>query len=351
VLSRNRPQAYIVRQAANSNKRGNKERDATAAAMLNDVSTAVGLSGAMLYHQDSDLKYVWVNNPPAGYQPQQFVGHADEDIFSAETVNIIVPAKRKALESGEPQTVEFQMLVNGKPRWFELRIAPASLDKKRKEKGLLCAAIDIGERKQTEYHMRVLLLELAHRSKNLLAVIQGIANRTGQTSSTIDEFNQRFSGRLMSLSRAHDILTDENWRGAAMGELIRTQVLLFAGKAAERVHYRGDQMSLRPSAAQHVALALYELTANALKFGALSGETGRVDITWSLIAKASEANPLFQILWTETAGPKVAPPNARHFGRVLLEEVVPLSVQGKAKLEFTPEGISYRLTMPQSELI
>lgn len=317
--------------------------------MLEDITAAANLSGAMLYHQNNDLKYVWVNNPPAGYRPQQFVGHGDEDIFSAETVNVIVPAKRKALESGEPQTVEFQMLINGKPRWFELRIAPAG--KHKDPKGLLCAAIDIGERKQTEYHMRVLLLELAHRSKNLLAVIQGIANRTGQTSSTIDEFNQRFSGRLMSLSRAHDILTDENWRGAAMGELIRTQVLLFAGKAAERVHYKGDQVSLRPSAAQHVALALYELTANALKFGALSSEAGRVDISWARGTQDGQANPLFHVLWTETSGPKVLPPNARHFGRVLLEEVVPLSVQGKAKLEFTPEGISYRLTMPQSELI
>lgn len=346
MLSSNRRQACIVRQAANEKKTGKKQRGTPAAAPLDDMATAVGLSGAMLCHQDSDLKYVWVNNPPAGYQVQQFIGQADEDIFSAETVNIIVPAKRKALESGETQTVEFQMLVNGKPRWFELRIAPAGQDRK----GLLCAAIDIGERKQTEYHMRVLLLELAHRSKNLLAVIQGIANRTGQTSSTIDEFNQRFSGRLMSLSRAHDILTDENWRGAAMGELIRTQVLLFAGKAAERVHYRGGQTSLRPSAAQHVALALYELTANALKFGALSGETGRVDISWPEI-KGSERNGQFHILWTETGGPKVAPPNARHFGRVLLEEVVPLSVQGKAKLEFTPDGITYRLTMPRSELI
>jgi PAS domain S-box-containing protein len=337
-----------VRQAVNGKKKGKKRPD-IGAGLLDDISTAVGLSGAMLYHQDSDLKYVWVNNPPAGYRAQQFVGRADEDIFSAETVNIIVPAKRKALESGEPQTVEFQMLINGKPRWFELRIAPAG--KENGQKGLFCAAIDIGERKQTEYHMRVLLLELAHRSKNLLAVIQGIANRTGQTSSTIDEFNQRFSGRLMSLSRAHDILTDENWRGAAMSELIRTQVLLFAGKAAERVHYKGDQISLRPSAAQHVALALYELTANALKFGALSVESGRVDISWSLIAKPDQGGPLFEILWIEAAGPKVLPPNARHFGRVLLEEVVPLSVQGKARLEFTPEGISYRLIMPQSELI
>ncbi len=347
MLSGNRLQAYNVRQAVNGKK--GKRRDTASATLLTDMSTAVGLSGAMLYHQDKDLKYVWVNNPPSGYQAEQFVGRADEDIFSAETVNIIVPAKRKALESGEPQTVEFQMLIDGKPRWFELRIAPAS--GKKEQKGLFCAAIDIGERKQTEYHMRVLLLELAHRSKNLLAVIQGIANRTGQTSSTIDEFNQRFSGRLMSLSRAHDILTDENWRGAAMSELIRTQVLLFAGKAAERVHYKGDHVSLRPSAAQHVALALYELTANALKFGALSTETGRVDINWSLVAEPDQGNPSFQILWTETAGPKVSPPNTRHFGRVLLEEVVPLSVQGNARLEFTPAGISYCLIMPQSELI
>ena len=342
-------QVCIVRQAANGSSEGNKQRGRPMTAMLDDVSAAVCLSGAMLYHQDSDLKYIWVNNPPKGYEAAQFVGHGDEDIFSTETVNIIVPAKRKALESGEPQTVEFQMLIAGKLKWFELRIAPSGANKGKR--GLLCAAIDIGERKQTEYHMRVLLLELAHRSKNLLAVIQGIANRTGQTSSTIDEFNQRFSGRLMSLSRAHDILTDENWRGAAMGELIRTQVLLFAGKAAERVHYKGDHVSLRPSAAQHVALALYELTANALKFGALSADTGRVEIGWSLVEKTAKADSQFQIHWTETGGPKVAPPSTRHFGRVLLEEVVPLSVQGKAKLTFTPDGIGYSLSMPRSELI
>jgi two-component sensor histidine kinase len=100
-----------------------------------------------------------------------------------------------------------------------------------------------------------------------------------------------------------------------------------------------------------VALALYELTANALKFGALSTEAGRVDITWSLVDKPDQGNPLFEILWTETSGPKVSPPNTRHFGRVLLEEVVPLSVQGNARLEFTPDGISYRLVMPQTELI
>ncbi len=338
----------MVRQTAKSNRTGKKKHAAAASALPEDIAAAAGLSGAMLYHQDRNLKYVWVNNPPAGYLPAQFVGMSDEDVYSSDTVNIIVPAKRKALESGEAQIVEFQMPVDGKPRWFELRIAPMGKPKSRK--GLLCAAIDIGERKQTEYHMRVLLLELAHRSKNLLAVIQGIANRTAQTSSTIDEFGQRFSGRLMSLSRAHDILTDENWRGAAMSELIRTQVLLFAGKAAERVHYKGDQVSLRPSAAQHVALALYELTANALKFGALSGEIGEVEISWSLSRKTA-AGSVFQILWTEKAGPKVTPPNARHFGRVLLEEVVPLSVQGKAKLTFTPGGISYSLTMPQTELI
>lgn len=348
MLSSDKLQAEIVRQTAKGSKAGKRKRAAAVSAMPEDIAAAARLSGAMLYHQDSDLKYVWVNNPPSGYLPAQFVGCGDEDIYSGDTVNIIVPAKRKALESGETQIVEFQMPVDGKPRWFELRIA--AIGKPRSRKGLLCAAIDISERKQTEYHMRVLLLELAHRSKNLLAVIQGIANRTAQTSSTIDEFGQRFSGRLMSLSRAHDILTDENWRGAAMSELIRTQVLLFAGKAAERVHYGGDQVSLRPSAAQHVALALYELTANALKFGALSVETGEVEIGWSLLRKTA-AGTVFQIRWTEKSGAKVTPTNTRHFGRVLLEEVVPLSVQGTAKLAFTPDGISYSLSMPQSELI
>jgi two-component sensor histidine kinase len=193
-------------------------------------------------------------------------------------------------------------------------------------------------------------LELAHRSKNLLAVIQGISNQTAKGSASIEEFTRRFSGRLMSLARAHDILSDQNWRGAGMRELIRTQVLLFAGPAGERVDYEGDALYLRPNAAQHIGLALHELTANALKHGALSSAAGRVRIRWRVSAEQESSAQRFTLSWAEEGGPAVSAPQVRHFGRILLEEVAPLSVQGHAKLDFAAGGIVYEMSMPVSEL-
>jgi two-component sensor histidine kinase len=200
-------------------------------------------------------------------------------------------------------------------------------------------------------HLRVLLLELAHRSKNLLAVIQGISNQTAQGSTSIDEFTRRFSGRLMSLARAHDILSDLNWQGAGMGELIRMQVLLIAGERQARIAYEGDEVYLRPTAAQHVGLALHELTTNALKFGALSGSTGEVKIRWFLHAQDEGETAQFTLCWEESKGPKVQMPDRRLFGRILLEQLVPVSVQGNASLSFKTGGVCYCLTMPASELL
>jgi two-component sensor histidine kinase len=154
----------------------------------------------------------------------------------------------------------------------------------------------------------------------------------------------------MSLSRAHDILSDQNWRGAGMRELIRMQVLLFAGPAADRVEYEGDAIYLRPNAAQHVGLALHELTANALKHGALSSRSGRVKIRWALSGGQEPGPQRFSLSWEEMGGPAVRMPEAKHFGRILLEEVAPLSVQGQAKLDFAQNGIIYKMSMPATEL-
>jgi two-component sensor histidine kinase len=308
------------------------------------------LSNVVLFGQDKELRYVWIENPPKGLRSADVIGRGDEDILPPAVAEQMTGAKRAVLRSGNPQTIEFQWQSGGPLKWYELRIE-ASRDAQGQVIGVNCAAIDVSDRKQTESHLRVLLLELAHRSKNLLAVIQGISNQTAQGSTSVDEFTRRFSGRLMSLARAHDILSDQNWRGAGMRELIRTQVLLFAGEHQERIHYEGEAAYLRPTAAQHVGLALYELTANALKFGALSGSTGEVSIRWSLHDQDGEAPSQFTLHWQESNGPQVGAPDQRHFGRILLEQVVPISVQGKASMTFEAGGIHYSLSMPASELL
>jgi two-component sensor histidine kinase len=225
---------------------------------------ALRLSNVVLFGQDEELRYVWIENPPNGLDSGDIIGKRDEDFLAPKTAEQTTSAKLSVLRTGEPKTIEFSWESEETPRWYELRIE-ALHGADRRVTGVNCAAIDVSDRKLTESHLRVLLLELAHRSKNLLAVIQGISNQTAQGSASVDEFVRRFSGRLMSLARAHDILSDQNWRGAGMHELIRTQVLLFAGERQTRIAYEGDALYLRPTAAQHVGLALYELTANALR--------------------------------------------------------------------------------------
>lgn len=310
---------------------------------------AIRLANITLSGQDRNLRFLWIENPPPGFSPQDFTGRTDAEIFEPELACIIMPVKLDVLRTGQARATEFSIQYPEGPRWYELRVTP-SRNGQGEVTGVVCAALDVTERKQQESHLRVLLLELAHRSKNLLAVIQGIANQTAQGSETLADFQRRFSGRILSLSRAHDILTDQNWRGAGMRELIRSQVLLFAGPAANQVSYEGDAVYLRPSAAQHVGLALYELTTNAMKYGALSNSQGRVEIHWHVHHATSPQDDKLAFHWEEQHGPHVPAPGTRHFGRILLEEVVPLSVQGEAKLAFTPGGVSYDLVMPASEL-
>jgi PAS domain S-box-containing protein len=311
---------------------------------------ALRLSNVVLFGQDKELRYVWIENAPMGWTSGDIIGKRDEEILPPETAALTTSAKRSVLETGHPQTIEFTWTSGEASRWYELRIE-AVQGAHGGIAGVKCAAIDVSDRKQTESHLRVLLLELAHRSKNLLAVIQGISNQTAQGSTSVDEFVRRFSGRLMSLARAHDILSDQNWRGAGMRELISTQVLLFAGARQTRIAYDGEAVYLRPAAAQHVGLALYELTANALKFGALSGGTGEVSIRWFLDVNDHGRPSLFRLSWKESHGPPVQMPDKRHFGRILLEQVVPIAVQGSASLSFEASGIRYILTMPASELL
>lgn len=310
---------------------------------------AIRLANITLSGQDTNLRFLWIENPPPGLVPLDFTGRTDSEIFDPEIASIIVPVKLDVLRTGQARATEFAIPYPEGAHWYELRVT-ASRNGQGDVTGIVCAALDVTERKQQESHLRVLLLELAHRSKNLLAVIQGIANQTAQGSDGLEDFERRFSGRILSLSRAHDILTDHNWRGAGMRELIRSQVLLFAGVAASQVSYEGEAVYLRPSAAQHVGLALYELTTNAMKYGALSNSHGRVKIHWHVDHATNPLDDKLAFYWQEQDGPLVPTPSKRHFGRVLLEEVVPLSVQGKASLAFTPEGIRYHLEMSASEL-
>jgi two-component sensor histidine kinase len=320
------------------------------------LRTAISLAGATLFGQDRDLRYTWIENPMPQFGSNRcgvgdVIGKTDEDVLDPAIAAVVVPVKRAVLDSGEAQRVEYRETMGDEQLWFDLRIVPER-GPDGAVTGLTCACLDITERLRWEEHQRILLLELAHRSKNLLAVVQSLANQSGKNAVSVEEFKRRFFGRLHSLSRAHEILSDYNWRGAGLRELIRSQVLMYAGDAVERISYEGPPVYLRPNAAQHVGLALHELTTNALKHGALKGAEGEVEISWGLSEPAdSDDPPGLTLEWVESQDKPVDLPPVRNFGRVLLETVVPAAVTGQSCLEMGPDGILYRLEIRSDELV
>jgi two-component sensor histidine kinase len=306
--------------------------------------TALQGSQVTVFQQDTDLRYTWIYNPQPGLEPT--VGHTDEEALAPEVAAQIVPIKSQVLESGERAEAEVSVRTpDGGERWFRLRVEP--LDYAR-QVGLTSVAVDITPAKENEAHLRSTMRELTHRSRNLLAVIQGIARRTAASADNVDVFVDRFSARLQALASAHDILVDSSWKGASMRDIIDVQ-LAHVGEAGDRqVVVDGAPIMLRPDAAQHLSLALHELAVNAVEHGALSEPGGRVHLTWG---RPDESRPEIELTWREENGPAVSEPDVSGFGRVVLDRLVPRGMDGDATLEFKPGGVSWTLRFPDSNVL
>lgn len=190
------------------------------------------------------------------------------------------------------------------------------------------------------YDREMMIRELSHRSKNLLAVIQAIARQTAKSSRSVDVFEPSFLGRLHSLSKVHDLLVADDWRGARLEDVVATQLAPFV--EAARIDSLGPDVTVSPSIAQNLSLALHELATNAVKYGSLSIQSGTVAIRWRI---ESGALPLV-FTWTERGGPTVAPPQRRGFGTMMLERMSAGGVGGVTELRFHPDGVIWTLQMP-----
>lgn len=293
---------------------------------------------------DQDGRYTWAFNAPADLA-EDIVGKSDSDLLAADPAEALSAAKEAVVNTGEPCEIELEIKGDKGSRWYDVRVrAHRDGDEIR---GTVLSFIDITDRKVQEEHLRIVLRELAHRSKNLLAVIQGIARQTAESASSTQQFVSRFNGRIFSLSRAHDVLTDADWRGARIFDLVRSQISLYAEGRLADVTLEGENGFLRPNAAQYVGLALHELTTNALKYGALSREDGKIGVRFENAARPG----MYKFSWKETSSADTHKPRARSFGLIMLCEVVPTSVSGTADLDFGPQGLSYELEIPKAQLV
>ncbi|MBT1159285.1 PAS domain S-box protein [Aminobacter anthyllidis] len=207
-------------------------------------------------------------------------------------------------------------------------------------------ARDITSARENEHRIRLLMREVNHRVKNQYAVIISMIRETNKRAETPAEFERQLRERIMALSRSHDLLVSEDWKGATIFELLLAQAKPFGNE--ERISMSGPSVVLSPNAVQYLGIAFHELATNSAKYGVLSGDEGQISVRWNITG--SGASKLFHMTWDETDGPQVQTIAQGGFGTVVLKRVAPAAVGGKGDLKHGSHGITWSLQAPLAEV-
>jgi len=322
---------------------------------LNDLTTGLAeltarlnlaLDGSMItiFEQDTDLRYTFMNNPPRGTSVEDFIGISDHDLFAKDQQLTLFEAKMNLIRSAEPVQFETTVDLAGEPRTYDVKLQPR-IDSNGDVFGLIGVAVDMTERKNHEEHWHLVMREMTHRSKNLLAVIQAMARQTAARSQSAETFVRDFTRRLQAMSSSHDLLVNANWLGVGMQRLVKMHISQVVDLDTAQVSIHGDDVALNASTVQNLGLALHELVTNAVKYGSLSVPEGRLEITW-LVEESHIC-----IEWIESDGPPVVPSERSGFGRNLLESAIGASLDGAVDLQFKAEGLVCRIIIPRQHIV
>ncbi|NEJ73413.1 PAS domain S-box protein [Rhizobium phaseoli] len=215
--------------------------------------------------------------------------------------------------------------------------------------GAINMLVDITERKQSENRQRILIDELNHRVKNTLATVQSLARQTARYAESLADYSERFEARLLALSRAHDLLTRRQWDTAPLDALAREVLMPLIGDVTHRVQFDGTSVNLDSRTALSLTMALNELATNAIKYGALSSQTGRLSVMWR-VEEERGLQPTVVLEWREYGGPQVTPPTRRGIGSRLMERCIERDLGGEFDLAFEPSGVVCRMSIPAGVL-
>ena len=206
-----------------------------------------------------------------------------------------------------------------------------------------CNIRDITERRRGEEHVKLLMAEVNHRARNLLAVVQAFAHQTAKYGDPAT-FAARLSDRIDGLAAGQDLLVRNQWLGVEVEDLVDVQLSHFKDLIGTRVLIAGPPaLTLNMSAAQGIGMALHELATNAAKYGALSNLDGQVRIAWQV---SGAAKPTFSISWLEDGGPRVTEPTRKGFGQIVIGRMAEAAVEGHAEIDFRENGLSWTLCAP-----
>ncbi|MFD2647093.1 PAS domain-containing protein [Devosia albogilva] len=247
-----------------------------------------------------------------------------------------------ALAGNGEFNIEYRITTpTGEERWIEIR-SQTRFDKEHRPLTMSGISMDITERKEAEAYRSLLNQEMSHRIKNTLATVQSIVSQSLRSDLPPHELRDVVARRLEALGGAHDVLTGKDWDVAGLRQTVQRAVRPFNNDL--RITLSGPDVEISHAASSALTLALHELATNAVKYGALSNDTGTVQIQWEIDGE-------FVLRWTESGGPKVHQPTRTGFGSRMIERALAASLKGTASVDYRVEGIRFELRTTPDALV
>jgi len=310
------------------------------------MEMALKKTGVGFLHQSADMAVTLFGNLPVRLCRPGAPIPDNGDLFGGDDDVRLTALKRAVLREQQPTTTEVAVQLASELVTYRIEIEPiASND----GGGILTVITDISDTLHRERILKTLLRELSHRSKNLLAIIQGIATQTARQALSLDGFLTTFRGRIQSLSYSQDLVTDSSWRGAYLFALAERQFNSYWPDQENPIAVTGINAHLSPNATLHIGLALHELIVNSASHGAIAAGVNALTVNcFETIYKGQKA---IELQWIEHLPETQALPKADEhtFARTVLERVVPIAIGGKALYMTTNGRIEYHLTVPSHE--
>ncbi|MEZ5655006.1 MAG: PAS domain S-box protein [Sphingobium sp.] len=269
-------------------------------------------------------------------------------VHHPDHVDRVVERIQRSWDTGEEWEDVFPLRSKtGEYRWFLSRAMPV-----RNDQGEIhCwfgTNTDITEEREQREQIRLLMREVSHRNKNMLSMVQALARRTAPAEHP--EFVQSFEERLRALAANQELLVDRKWTGVQMAELARTQLYLVEDLVESRVVISGPDILIKPTPAETISMALHELATNATKYGALSNDAGKVEISWT-IEEDADGREQFTLSWTESGGPLVQTPDHEGFGSTVIRRVPAISLNAEVENDFRPEGLAWSIRCDSARVL
>ena len=286
--------------------------------------------GSGEFDSTASCKINFGRNPHAPFSQQElFAAIHPDDRLRVET------AQQRAIERGEDFDIEYRVLRDDQRETWLLMRGRVTYDPQDEPLSMAGVTMDVTGRKRAEEHLRLVVDELNHRVKNTLATVQSVTHQSLRGGDVADALREVLEARLLALSHAHNILTDEQWSGADLMPIVKQATAPFGGQS--RFDLSGPSVRLSPRAAIALALTFHELSTNAVKYGALTASKGQVVVSWNFHSHADSTE--LQILWRELGGPRVSPPTRRGFGSRLIQRSLAAELGGQVTIEYPPEGL------------